>query len=50
MVQPFLTEYLYPFTFEILDPPETLVWIYDTFANNLEIKNDFSKNLKVGCF
>ena len=30
-------------------PPEVVVWIYDTFDNNLEIENGFTKYLKESC-
>ena len=29
---------------------EIVVWIYDTFDNNFEIKNDFTKYLKESCW
>ena len=29
---------------------EIVVWIYDTFDNNLEIKDDFEKYLKEYCW
>ena len=30
-------------------PLEIVVWIYDTFDNNLGIENDFTKYLKRSC-
>ena len=31
-------------------PLDIVVWIYNTFADNLEIKNDFIKYLKESCW
>ena len=39
--------------FPIVDfriPTEIVIWIYDTFDNNLEIENDFTKYLKESCW
>ena len=30
-------------------PPEIVVWIYDTYDNNFEIVNDFTKYLLESC-